>query len=178
MPIRKHKKFTRPKKLFNSTRIKEENELAKIYGLKNKREIWKAESAIENTRKQAKLFLTKNETEQEKFIGRLNKQGFAVASIADALALDKKDYLKRRLQSIIVEKKLATTPRQARQLIIHKHVTINKNIVNAPSYLVPTDEEDKIEITVVIKEKKKENKIEKIMEEPKEQENKGENTNG
>jgi small subunit ribosomal protein S4 len=170
MPIRKHKKFSRPKKLFNSARIKEENLLVKEYGLKSKREIWKADSAIDNTRKQAKLFLTKSEKEQEKFIERLKRQGFAVGSIADALALDKKDYLKRRLQSIIVEKKLATTPRQARQFIIHKHITINKNVINIPSYLVPVDEEDKIELTIVRKEKKKEDKIEKVMEAPKEPE--------
>jgi small subunit ribosomal protein S4 len=176
MPIRKHKKFSRPKKLFNSARIKAENELAKEYGLKSKREIWKADSAIDNTRKQAKLFLTKSDKEQDQFIARLKKQGFAVDSIADALALDKKDYLKRRLQSIVVEKKLATTPRQARQFIIHKHITINKNVINVPSYLVPVDEEDKIELTVVRKEKKKENKIEKVMEAPKE-ENKEEETN-
>jgi small subunit ribosomal protein S4 len=177
MPIRKHKKFSRPKKLYNSARIKEEDGLVKEYGLKSKREIWKADSAIDNIRKQAKLFLTKNEKEQEKFTERLQKQGFAVGSIADALALDKKDYLKRRLQSIMVEKKLASTPKQARQFITHKHVTINKNIINAPSYLVPVDEEDKIELTVVKKEKKKENKIEEVIEAPKEQETEGENAN-
>jgi small subunit ribosomal protein S4 len=163
MPRRKHKKYTKPKRPFDKTRIDEENALIKKYGLKNKREIWKAESEIANIRNQAKLLLTKSEKEQEKFVTRLAKQGFAVASIADVLALDKEDYLKRRLQSIMFEKKMSTTPKQARQFIVHKHVSINKEKINIPSYMVPIEEEDKIQLTLVKKEKEK-NKTEKTAE--------------
>src|SRR4030042_3587206 len=109
MPIRKHKKYTKPKRLYDKTRIEEENFLIKKYGLKSKREIWKADSAVEKMRKQAKLLLTKTNEEQEKFAEKLQKQGFDVKSIADILALKKEDYLKRRLQSIVAEKKLAST---------------------------------------------------------------------
>ncbi len=169
MPRRKHKKYKKPKRPFDKTRIEEENVLIKKYGLKNKREVWRAESAIENIRKQAKLLLTKDEKEQEKFITRLSKQGFAVANIADVLALDKEDYLKRRLQSILVEKKLSTTPKQARQFIAHKHVSINKEKINIPSYMVPIEEENKIELTLVKKEKKTKDKTEQTAtEEPEE----------
>ncbi len=161
MPRRKHKNYKKPKRPFDKTRIDEENVLIKKYGLKNKREIWKAESAIASIRKQAKLLLTESEKEQEKFITRLSKQGFAVASIADVLALDKEDYLKRRLQSIMVDKKLSTTPKQARQFIVHKHVRINKEKINIPSYMVPIEEEEKIELTLVKKEKKVEEIVEK-----------------
>jgi len=158
MPKRKHKKYRKPKTPFDKARIEEENSLIERYGLKNKKEIWKADSAIDKTRKQAKLLLTKTGKEQEKFIGKLKKIGFPVDSVADILALDKEDYLKRRLQSVVVRKKLAGTPRQARQFIVHKHITIDNKIVNVPSYIVKTDEEGKIEIKVVkkIKPKKKE----------------------
>ena len=44
--IRKHKKYTRPRKAYDSIRIKEENVLVEKYGLKNKREIWKADARI------------------------------------------------------------------------------------------------------------------------------------
>ena len=94
MPHRKHKKYRKPKRPFDKARIDEENVLIKKYGLKNKREMWKAESAIENIRKQAKLLLTKTSEEQTKFIERLKKQGFRVESVADVLALNKEEALK------------------------------------------------------------------------------------
>jgi small subunit ribosomal protein S4 len=169
MPRRKHKNYRKPKKPFDSARIKQEDQLIKKYGLKNKREIWKAESAIANIRKQAKLLLTKEAEAQEEFIERLKKKGFVVASIADVLALDKEDYLKRRLQSVVVGKKLATTPRQARQFIVHKHISIHGEKINIPSYIVPVEEEDKINLMLVRKEKKAK-KIEEVIK--KQEENK------
>ena len=42
---RRRKNFSRPKKLFDRARIDEENVIVKKYGLKNKKEIWKAKSA-------------------------------------------------------------------------------------------------------------------------------------
>ena len=42
--IRKHKLYKRPRKLFDISRIKDEDELVKKYGLKNKKEIWKAKA--------------------------------------------------------------------------------------------------------------------------------------
>jgi len=172
MPRRKHKNYRKPKKPFDSARIRQENLLIRKYGLKNKREIWKAESAIENIRKQAKLLLTKGSEDQDKFVNKLKKQGFVVASVADVLALDKEDYLKRRLQSVLVDKKLATTPRQARQFIVHKHISVEGEKINIPSYLVPVEEEDKINLTLVKKEKNdKIVNLEKPVEETKPEEN-------
>ncbi len=163
MPKRKRKKYKKPKRIFSRERIEEENNLVKKYGLKNKREIWKAEARIDKIRKRAKSLLTKSEENKKIFIEKLKKQGFAVESIADILALNKEDYLKRRLQSVVVRKKLASTPKHARQLIVHKHIAINGKIVNKPSYLVKIDEEDKI--SLIKKSKLKEEPIEKKVEE-------------
>jgi len=166
MPRRKHKIYTKPRRAFDKARIEEEDSLIKKYGLKSKREIWKADSAVEKIRKQAKLLLTKTAEEQEKFINKFKKQGFQIKSIADILALNKEDYLKRRLQSIVVEKKLASTAKQARQFIAHKHIAIDKKLVNVPSYIVSTEEEDKIELVLARKEKpEKKAGIERIAEE-------------
>lgn len=151
MPKRKHKKYTRPKRPFDKVRIQEEGELIKKYGLKSKREIWKADSAVDKIRRQAKLLLTKPMEEQERFVGRLKKQGFKIASISDTLGLDKEDYLKRRLQSIVVDKKIARTAKQARQFIAHKNIAVDNKIVNIPSYIVPIDQEDKITLKLVKK---------------------------
>jgi small subunit ribosomal protein S4 len=156
--IRKHKKYKRPRKLYDTARIAGENKLIEKYGLKNKREIWKAEAAVDEMRGQAKLLITKNPEEQEVLFNKLNKIGLKVSKIADVLGLGKEDLLKRRLQSIIIGK-IARTPKHARQLIVHKHIAINGNLVNIPSYIVPVDEEDKIEIVKVAKIKEKKESI-------------------
>ena len=159
MPRRKHKKYTKPKTPFDSLRIAEENNLIKKYGLKNKREIWRADSAVDKLRGQAKKLLTKSTEEQERFVDKLQNRGFKVSNIADVLSLNKEDYLKRRLQSIVVLKNLATTSKQARQFIAHKNIAIDGKIMNIPSYIVPVDEEDKITLEIVKKIKKPEKLI-------------------
>lgn len=151
--IRKRKKHSRPRKLYDKIRIEEENQLIEKYGLKNKEEIWKADAAIERLRSRAKNLITASREEQEKLFNKLNKIGFNVDKISDVLGLNKEDWLKRRLQSILVQKKMAK-PREARQLIVHKHVAIDNNIVNIPSYIVKVDEEDKIKVFKKIKNKK------------------------
>jgi len=143
--IRAKKKYSKPRKLYDKMRIEGENELVKRYGLKNKREIWKADSAVERVRNQAKKLITADKEEQEKLINKLNKIGLKVKKIADILALSKEDWLKRRLQSLLIEKKLAK-PKEARQLIAHKHVLIDGKFVNIPGYIVKSEEEDKIEV--------------------------------
>ena len=60
--------------------------------------------------------------------------------------MGKEDILKRRLSTIVSGKKLASTPKEARQMIVHKRVLVNGRLMNVPSYLVGFDEEDKIEI--------------------------------
>jgi len=144
--LRKKKKYSKPRKLYDKVRIEEENELLRNYGLKNKREIWKADSAIERIRKQAKSLITADKEKQDVLLEKLNKIGFKVEKIADILALNKEDWLKRRLQSFLVEKKLAK-PKEARQLIAHKHVKVDGKIINIPSYIVKIKEESKIEVS-------------------------------
>lgn len=141
---RYHKRYTKPRKAYDKIRIDEENELVERYGLRNKREIWKADAAITTLRNRAKSLIGKEEELQKNFIEKLKNFGFDVEKIADVLALDKEDYLKRRLQSIIIERKLAHTSKQARQLIVHKHIMVDGRVINIPSYLVRVDEESKI----------------------------------
>jgi len=131
--IRKHKKYSRPRKKFDKARIEDENILVEKYGLKSKREIWKADARIGEIRDQAKNLITKGSDEQEKFFGRLRRRGLKVNTMADALGLNKEAWLKRRIQSMVVEKRLARTAKQARQLIVHKHIAIDNKIVNVPS---------------------------------------------
>jgi len=142
----KHKKYSKPKRPFDKTRIDEEAEIRKNFGLKNKKEIWKAEAKVKSIREKAKRLISADPEKQQALFEKLKKMGLKVDSIADILALDKADYLKRRLQSILVEKKLATTSKSARQLITHKKVLVDGKVVGSPSYIVTTELEDKISL--------------------------------
>ncbi len=143
---RKRKLFSRPKKLFDRQRMDEENVLVKKYGLKNKREIWKAKTAVSNMRRRAKGLIGKTDKEQRVFFNKLNKMGIEVMDISDILALDEESIFSRRLQTIVVRKKLATTMRGARQLIVHKNILIDGKVVNVPSFVVDKITEGKISL--------------------------------
>jgi len=158
---RKHKTYSRPKRPFEKTRIIDEGKIKKDFGLKNKKEIWKAEAKINSIREKAKKLISANPEDQEIFFKKLQKIGLNVNSIADVLALTKEDYLNKRLQTII-SKKFKLTIKTARQLITHKKVLIDGKVVNIPSYIVPVNLEEKI----TLKEKKKKLK-EEIKKAPK-----------
>lgn len=138
--------FSRPKKLFDRARMDEENLLIKKYGLKNKREIWKAKSAVSRLRRRAKGLIAKGDEEQREFFDKLNKAGMGVGDISDVLALNEESIFERRLQTFVFKKKLATTIRGARQLIVHKNVLVDGKIVNVPSFAVDLDLEEKISL--------------------------------
>ncbi|MFA5258535.1 MAG: 30S ribosomal protein S4 [Candidatus Pacearchaeota archaeon] len=165
MPKRNRKTYSRPRKPFDKPRIEAENVIRETYGLKNKREIWKADASIARIRNLAKELITKSDVEKNEFIERLHKKGFNVNSIADALALNKEDWLKRRLQTVVHAKKLTTTAKQARQLITHKHVSIGDQIVNIPSYMVSLEEESQIKLNIVLKIKTPKKSKEEVIKE-------------
>ena len=153
---RKHKKYSRPKKPFEKERIADEERIKKEFGTKNKREIWKAEAKIKLIRERAKKLISAGKEEQQNFFNKLKKIGLNVNSITDVLSLDKKDYLKRRLQTILVAKKIVPTVKNARQLIVHKKILVNGSVVDKPSYIVPVELEDKISLKEKFKTKKTE----------------------
>jgi small subunit ribosomal protein S4 len=143
---KKKTRYSKPKKIYDRDRIEEENKLIQKYGLKNKKEIWKAKSEISRIRRRAKALIQKSEEEKQEFFKKLNKMGLKVKEVADILALTEKDLLERRLQTIVFKKGLAKTPKQARQLIVHKYVLVNKEAINTPSFKITIDLEDKISL--------------------------------
>lgn len=151
---RKHKIYSRPKTPFEKFRIEDEGAIVEEFGLKSKREIWKADAKIKKIRQKAKSLIPAKAEEQKKFFERLNKRGLKVNSMPEVLSLDKKDFLNRRLQTILFRKKLANTIKEARQLITHKKVLVDGNIVDKPSYIVPTEFENKITLKEKIKQKR------------------------
>ena len=146
--IRKGKGYVRPKKLYEKSRINEENTLVNKYGLKNKREIWKTIAKVSYYRRRAKSLAKSTPEEQEVLFSKLKSIGLKAQSIADVLALNVEDILRRRLPTIIAQNGLSQTVRQARQMVVHKNILIDDNVVNIPSYIVSLDEESKIKVKV------------------------------
>ena len=154
MPKRKHQKYNRPRKLYDAALIKEENNLMKRYGLKTRREVWRANYAIGKIRGLAKELITADESKKNEFIERQKAKGFNVNTIADVLALSKEDLLKRRLQSVVVQKGFCTTYGQSRQLIAHKHVSIKGHTIDSPSHLTTVEEEATVSANIALSTKK------------------------
>lgn len=153
-PRRLRKKYSGPGHPWQAARIQEEKGLVHEFGLRNKRELWKAESVMKAFSAQAKRLIAlrtaqeggQAEVERKQLLDRLSRLGVlsSAADLDDVLSLSVSDVLARRLQSVLVKNGLARTPKQARQFIVHGHVMIDGRKISAPSYLVPVAEEAKI----------------------------------
>jgi len=143
------KKFEKPLKPWDKTRIEEEAKLLRDYGLRRKKEIWKTESVLRNYRRIARDLAARRNKEKEKILlDKLFKIGLVGkdADLDDVLALTIDKLLERRLQTLVFKKSLATTPKQARQYIIHGHVAVDGRRVRWPSMIIPLSDEDKISL--------------------------------
>ena len=140
------KLYETPNHPYQGGRIAEESDLLGRYGLKNKEELWRAQSRLRSIRREARNLLAQLEEtgEREAFLGRLKRYGILDEGddLGDVLALSVTDILERRLQTVAYRRGLGNTPKQARQFVVHGHVTIDGRRVQAPSYTVEVDEED------------------------------------
>ena len=149
-PKKLRKKYETPRHPWQASRIESEKILFKEYGLKNKKEIWKAQSLLRNFAKQAKDLTTiktqHDKKQKEQLLNRLIKLDLLKdnSQLEDVLGLNLKNVLDRRLQTMLVKKGLTKTAKQARQFIVHGHVTVKGQKINIPGYLVSKDEEDAI----------------------------------
>ena len=146
-PKKFRKKYDTPSHPWQKVRIMEEKELTRDFGFRNKAEIWKVHSMLSRFKRKAKE-LSASTTEQskketEQLFARLKRLGLlsGEATYDAVLEIAVQDLAKRRLQSVLVEKGLARTPKQARQFIVHRHVSVNGTAVTSPSYLVTVEEE-------------------------------------
>jgi len=141
------KKFEKPLRPWDKTRIEEERKILQNYGLRRKREIWRAESILRNYRRLARNLAAKRDKEKEKILlDKLFKMGLIKkdANLDDILALTIENILERRLQTLVFKKGLANTPIQARQFIVHGHVAVDGRRSKWPSMIVLISKEKKI----------------------------------
>ncbi len=148
------KKYTTPNHPWQGDRIKEEHEIVRKFGLKNKREIWKAQTRLREIRGQARTLVSRTrnpddkqaQVEAKNLLARLHRQGYTGkdATLNEVLGLDLERILNRRLQSQVYLKGMARTMKQARQFVSHGVVTIGDRRVTVPSYVVTREEEEAI----------------------------------
>lgn len=144
---RQKRKFERPSRPWEKTRIDEERKLMQTYGLQRKKEIWRAESILRNYRRLARDAAGSGDKDKEKILieklfsmGLISKE----ANLDDVLALTIQNLLDRRLQTLVFKKGIAKTPKQARQYIVHGHVAFDGRRMKWPSTLIKLGGEEKI----------------------------------
>ena len=124
-PRKAKKKYTRPRSIWTSDQISSELYVVGSYGLRNKKELWKAQTEIARIRNQARALLAlPTETRHEKetnLLHFLSRLGLVTTSST----LD--DILNLKIE--------------ARQMVVHGHVSIGNRKVNLPGYLVKKEEE-------------------------------------
>lgn len=150
-PRKPRKKWEGPKHPWIKDRLMKEVELVGKYGLKNKRELWIAETLARKLRHRARNLLALPEAEREHamrvLLEKLYHMGLVEkdSTLDDILGLTAENILERRLQTIVFKKGLAKSIYHARQLIVHGHIAIQGRRVTSPGYLVSREEEDLVE---------------------------------
>lgn len=149
-PKKPKKKYESPRHPWRSDVLKSDLILLGQYGLRNKRELWRAKTILSKIRSMARSLLSmsvdKRARLEAQLLGKLRRLGILPedAVLDYVLDITVENILERRLQTMVFRKGLAKTPYQARQLIVHGHIAINGRIVYSPGYLVKKAEEEAI----------------------------------
>ena len=147
-PRKARKKYNTPPHPWNAERIKSENKLMVKYGLKNKKEIWKADTLVRKYSREARYLLgfAQDQAVEEKneLLGHLVRIGVLSedAHLEDILNLNVEDILRRRLQTVVNRKGLARTAKEARMFVVHGHIAMNGKKIDSPSFMVKRGEEE------------------------------------
>jgi small subunit ribosomal protein S4 len=154
-PGKKSKSFETPKHPWQEARMANEVQLVKAYGLRNKREVWKAASMLRMYRSEARKLLATVasgqeggleghlKTQSEEILSKLIRYGIlkADSDIDGILSLKTENILERRLQTQVLRLGLARTVVQARQFITHGHIAVNGRKATIPGMLISKEDE-------------------------------------
>jgi len=144
---KQRKKYEKPLRSWSKSVIEADRKILQNYGLRRKKEIWRAESILRNYRRLARNLAAKRNKEKENILlDKLFRIGLVKkdATLDDVLVLTVENILERRLETLVHRKGLANSIKQARQFIVHGHIAVDSRRVKWPSMLVPLAEESKI----------------------------------
>lgn len=149
-PRKIRRKYSKPSHPWEGARIEEERTILKNYGLANKAEIWKMASLLTSYKDQTKALIAsqthQSKKELELLFRKLQNLGLLKdeASTDDILGLGINNVLERRLQTLVYRNKLARSMKQARQFILHGHISVAGKNITSPSYLVSVSDQHQI----------------------------------
>ncbi|MDA4126083.1 MAG: 30S ribosomal protein S4 [Thaumarchaeota archaeon] len=152
-PKKARKQYSRPRSPWRADQLAQELYLLGTFGLRNKRELWRAQTQLSSVRKQARTLLAATQAvrlrEEKKLLDSLKRRGLVgeAASLDDILSLTVEDVLSRRLQTMVFKKGMALSPLHSRQLIVHGHVTVGDRVITIPGYEVGNQEEGGVKLT-------------------------------
>ena len=145
------KHYDTPSHPWQKVRIDEERAMIHQYGLKNKREIWKANTKVRDMRRQARKLTAKaNDSQSQKekglLLAKLNRLGMLEqdSALEDVLGITPENILDRRLQTQVYLQGLSSTVKQARQLIVHGHISVDGAVTRVPGMTVTKLQEKNI----------------------------------
>lgn len=142
--------WRKPKRPLNYDLKMDELKTLGTFGLRTKRELWKAHTELSRVRHQARSLLALRAEDRSKKEPILMKSLARIGLVStdstldDVLNLKVSDLLARRFQTIVTKKFNFKTPYQARQAVVHGHIMIGERRIDIPSYVVAVEEEDKI----------------------------------
>ncbi|XP_074593473.1 ribosomal protein S9 [Brevipalpus obovatus] len=151
------KTFVTPRRPFEKERLDQELKIIGEFGLRNKREVWRVKYTLAKIRKAARELLTLDEKDPKRLfegnalLRRLVRIGVLEESkmkLDYVLNLKIEDFLERRLQTKVFKSGLAKSIHHARVLIRQRHISVCKQVVNIPSFVVRLDSEKHIDFSV------------------------------
>lgn len=144
-----------PRKPFDKDRLIQELRVVGSYGLRCKREAWRVQLTLAKIRKAARSLMTLDETdprrlfEGDALLRRMVRLGLLKENerkLDYILGLTLNQFMERRLQTLVAEKKLASSVHHARVLIRQRHIAVGKQMVNIPSFMVRVSSEQHIQM--------------------------------
>ena len=151
------KTSSNPKRPYEKERLDSELLLIGEFGLKNKREVWRVQYILTRIRRAARDLLTLEENDPRRIfegkalINRMMRIGVLTKEqnqLDYVLGLTTKQFLERRLQTIVRNDRNAQSIHQARTLIFQKKIALTKGlrrqIINIPSFIVRVENQGNI----------------------------------
>jgi len=127
-----------------------------LYGLKNKKEVWRVQYMLAKIRKAARELLILPESdprrlfEGEALVNRMMRLGVLKEDekrLDYVLGLTVPQFLERRLATKVFKAKTANSTHQARVMIFQRHIRVGKQKVNIPSFMVRVENENQVELS-------------------------------